>query len=293
MWSYINGNYKVEILDDGTKIRYDDDVVPEPEFPESIDIKITNKCDGACPHCHENSVPEGKEADPMYIYSKLNGLPQGIELAIGGGNPLTFIDSQGLPMFINSLKSLGFIPNVTINAKHLKDIDGVALYAMGISYNPDYHEAMQKFQDEVDFQIVVHMIIGIDTIRDFDRCRKDFDRILLLGYKTVGRGKECWDNYSVTIQHNIDEFAEGIASLKGNIIAFDNLALEQLDMRRHFTASYWDEHYMGNDGQFTMYIDFVDKVYATSSRSDTKYYIGDKNIKEMFAHIKEESKCGV
>ncbi len=43
---YQNGNYIMRILEDGTKIRLSDN--PIPEYPESIDVKITNKCDGGC-----------------------------------------------------------------------------------------------------------------------------------------------------------------------------------------------------------------------------------------------------
>lgn len=52
---YINGNTLVTIYNDGTKIReYNKD--PQPEFPESIDLKITDYCDMGCPYCHESST---------------------------------------------------------------------------------------------------------------------------------------------------------------------------------------------------------------------------------------------
>lgn len=49
---YPNGNYTVHIYDDGTKIRENDLDFFAPEYPESMDIKITNSCDRMCPFCH-------------------------------------------------------------------------------------------------------------------------------------------------------------------------------------------------------------------------------------------------
>lgn len=41
---YRNGNYNVMIFEDGTKIRYNDLDCLIPEFPESMDMKISNFC---------------------------------------------------------------------------------------------------------------------------------------------------------------------------------------------------------------------------------------------------------
>lgn len=49
--SYRNGNYDVTIYDDGTKVRRteEDDFIPE--FPENIDVKITDNCQIGCQFC--------------------------------------------------------------------------------------------------------------------------------------------------------------------------------------------------------------------------------------------------
>lgn len=41
---YKNGNYEVMIFDDGTKIRYNNLDCLIPDFPESMDMKISNYC---------------------------------------------------------------------------------------------------------------------------------------------------------------------------------------------------------------------------------------------------------
>lgn len=50
--SYINGNVKVTLYTDGTKIQeWSDDELANPIFPNSMDIKITNFCDLNCKFC--------------------------------------------------------------------------------------------------------------------------------------------------------------------------------------------------------------------------------------------------
>lgn len=55
--SYKNGNYYVRInLADGTKIRENDLDNFRADFPESMDIKITNSCDMGCTFCLKPSA---------------------------------------------------------------------------------------------------------------------------------------------------------------------------------------------------------------------------------------------
>ena len=57
---YKNGNYRVIIMSDGTKIRaIQDGTIPNPDFPENMDVKITNYCDIGCSFCYENSTING------------------------------------------------------------------------------------------------------------------------------------------------------------------------------------------------------------------------------------------
>ena len=111
---YRNGNYKVRIFSDGTKVRFSKDDEFCPKFPESIDLKITNQCDLRCPMCHEKSTPMGKEGDLNHPF--LDTLVPGTELAIGGGNPL---EHRDLIPFLQKMKRKGIICNITVNQVHL------------------------------------------------------------------------------------------------------------------------------------------------------------------------------
>ena len=110
-----NGNYMMFIdLETGTKIRKNNLDCFIPEKPESMDIKITNKCDMGCAFCHENSTPDGLHGDILNLKFIETLLPY-TELALGGGNPLTHPD---LIPFLEKCKALKLIPSMTINQVH-------------------------------------------------------------------------------------------------------------------------------------------------------------------------------
>ena len=60
---YKNGNYTVFLYTDGTKEKITEEEYFKAEFPDSIDLKITNYCDANCPMCHEKSTRNGKHGN--------------------------------------------------------------------------------------------------------------------------------------------------------------------------------------------------------------------------------------
>jgi hypothetical protein len=128
------------------------------------------------------------------------------------------------------------------------------------------------------------LIAGVHTIADLARCRESFERILVLGYKEVGRGVTYFDN---VVRHSLVEWRQRIGEFLGErLLVFDNLAVQQLDVSRFFTPEHWSEMYMGDDGEFTMYLDLVKREYAESSRSAERHSIDDLTVPQMFARIR-------
>lgn len=72
------------------------------------------------------------------------------------------------------------------------------------------------------------------------------------------------------------------------VVSFDNLAVCQLDVKRLMTDKEWKEFYMGNDGQFTMYIDLVKREFAKSSTATERYPLLE-DIKPMFKKVRREA----
>ena len=281
-----NGNYWFSLYKDGTKIRYTQDDYFKSEFPESLDMKITNYCDLGCPYCHENSSIKGKHADAKDIINVLSCLPGGIELAIGGGNPLAY---PNLIELCDVLNCMGFIPNITVNSKHLFDLEYFTLvkeliakkliYGLGISYD-------KKCSKPFDYSnAVCHLIAGIHTIEDIKKALDMYKKILILGYKSFRKGHEYYENNFLQILNNIEEIRDELPNLLDTnigVILFDNLGIKQLDVKSAISKYDYEEFYMGDDGDYTMYYDAVNKEFAKSSVSQDRKKSKDMSILEFF-----------
>ena len=70
------------------------------------------------------------------------------------------------------------------------------------------------------------------------------------------------------------------------VVSFDNLAIEQLEVKRLVKDDEWEEFYMGDDGNFTYYIDMVERKFAQSSTTpfDKRHDLLD-SVDEMFKII--------
>jgi len=254
----INGNYLVTILSDGTKIRKTNQKAFIPSFPESIDLKITDKCKRNCPWCHEASSVTGKHASPKFIYSYLKDLPPGVELAIGGGD---VFEHPKFNEIITSLNNMGFICNTTVSLESFERYE-VPLEVHGIGISHD------KKVETNNPNVVNHVIAGFITFTSIIDLLKAGEKVLILGYKIFGRGKEY---YNDTIRKNIRELNTNlnlVLETNSGTLSFDNLAITQLNLQKHLTNEEWDKFYMGDDGQYTMYVDAVNQKYGKSSTSN-------------------------
>lgn len=296
--SYQNGNYTVTIHSDGTKVR-EYDGTPVPTFPESMDVKITNFCDAGCKYCHEKSTTEGKHGDILGAgLEVVSDLPRGTELAIGGGNPL---DHPDLHHWLSNLHRYGLVPNMTVNALHLNShatqlvniVEQGLIYGLGLSYQPGFVDDLIDWSNWYE-HTVVHMIMGVHTVQQLQELIDHPDRtrplkVLLLGYKQFGRGKAFYQVRPEKVEVCLYEWVRKIHKFfkSGAVLSFDNLGIEQLDLKRFFSKEKWQQFYMGDDGKFTMYMDLVRQEFALSSTSADKKPIGDKDIVEMFKEIRD------
>ncbi len=289
---YQNGNYTVTIdTQTGTKIRENDLDFFRADFPESMDIKITNRCDMGCPQCHENSTKDGLHGDIM-SEGFIDRLHPYTELAIGGGNPLEHPD---LVPFLEKCKSLKLIPSMTVNQFHfmknqsfLKSlVDQHLIYGLGISLThitEEFVETVKEFPNAV-----IHVINGIVHPTQLESIANNGFKILILGYKEFRRGEVMYQHQSVAIeqlkQMLYDRLPEIIKDGWFEVVSFDNLAIKQLDAQRLMSAEDWEQFYMGDDGSATMYVDMVNREFAKSSTSTERYPLED-DIITMFEKIR-------
>lgn len=266
---YRNGNYNVAIFDDGTKIRYNDLDCLIPEFPESMDMKISNYCPFGCPMCHEKSSEDGEYGKILH-HPFIKTLHSGTELALGGGAVTYHPD---LIPFLEELKEQGVLPSITINQREWEEtkidylINNQLIYGLGVSFTNVDDEVWDKILSYPN--AVVHLIAGYHSRDVFEYFANKGAKILILGYKNWGRGEDYFKNYSNQITVRIRELREILPTLftKCKIVSFDNLSIKQLDIRTVIGEEKWKEFYMGDDGQYTMYVDMVKQECAKSSTS--------------------------
>lgn len=288
--TYANGNTVVMLFSDGTKIRYvPDNEKPMPIRPESIDLKVTDWCDMGCKFCHEGSKPDGKHGD--LSAPVLDSIRPGTELAIGGGNPLShpFIES-----FLIRMRDRGVICNMTLNWKHfdadysrvVNFIQRGLIHGLGVSMNELIpHNVVTRLMCHPN--IVVHTIAGVAPQGVYEILSNKDLNLLILGYKTFGRGVFYRQENSIVAHY--EWLKDHVMDLmpRFRTVAFDNLALEQLEIKSKLTPEVWKQFYMGDDGAFTMYIDLVDGAFAKSSVSQ-RYPIDTISLCDMFAKVRKE-----
>ncbi len=288
--SYKNGDTEVSIYTDGTKVRTGDG---DSLFPESMDVKITDYCDAGCRWCHEDSTVKGKHGGLEMVVNIYKKLPKGVEIAIGGGNPLSH------PMFdefVQELSINGTICNVTVNELHwtretIKRIESLISkgYLKGVGYSYSKNPLDWDYENAC-----THVIIGLTSFNELDTIiKKNIGKVLLLGYKNFRRGENFKQKHEGVVAENISSWYRNLfTAAREAKLSFDNLGISQLNPKRIFkNESDYDLFYMGDDGTRTMYIDAVKGEYAYSS---TGIYRGQLNddIFSIFENVKKIKNFG-
>lgn len=287
---YINGTYLVKHYSDGTKILEDPSEKFIAEFPDNLDVKITSFCNVGCSFCYEDSNTSGKHCNSDLLLSKLSKLPKGIEITLGGGDPLSH------PEILKIIKGLAIdqekLVSLTVNQTSIKkdlilNCINSGLRAIGISPKKDNYDFIDF---DLGIPVVYHFILGIHPIEQIEKYLEKGKKVLILGYKSIGRGKNSTPP--------LDLWKSGIRRLKFKLtwnkeypnagISFDNLAIRQLNLQTSFTTYEWDRFYLGDDGSCSMYIDAVEGTYSESSTvskiSRTSWI--DLEILDYFKHAK-------
>ena len=299
---YHNGNYEVLLnKKTGTKIKFNKENSLIPDTIDNFDYKITQYCENNCPYCFESSSIEGKHGDIMH-QKFINTLHPYTEIAIGGGNPLSHPD---LIPFLKKCKKLNLIPSITVNQIDFEKsqelikqlVNEELIYGIGVSLvdaTDNFISLISQYSNAV-----IHIINGVVTEEQINKLSNHNLKILILGYKEVGRGKSLYNSESANrIIENRKSMLKNSLSymLKGgtfNVISFDNRAIKQLDVKSLITQEQWDTFFMGDDGidgdytSTSMFIDGVKQEFTINSCCDKRFPLMN-NIKSMFKKIQEE-----
>lgn len=297
---YRNGNYKVTLFEDGTKVRENDLDYFEADFPESMDLKICDRCDMGCPMCHENSTPNGKLGDIMHL-KFIENLHPYTELAIGGGNPL---EHPSLVPFLEKCKKLQLVPSMTVHQKHFYEyrtfikslVEHRLIYGVGISVTneeptDEFIQTVQQFPNAV-----LHIINGYTPFSTIEKLKHKNLKVLILGYKQFRRGANLFEQEADNIISASETLKTMLPTLIKDkwfsVISFDNLAISQLEVQSVMTPEAWSQFYMGDDGQdgemtsASMYVDAVKQEFARNSCSTNRYSPLLDSAEEMYQYLK-------
>lgn len=302
---YINGNHRVRLYSDGTKVK--ETIDPAAEYftydvPENADIKITDKCFLGCQYCHEGSTAGGRHGNLKALESLIGSLRPGMEMAVGGGDAFTHPDFL---WFMRQLKDQGVVANVTINQRQLlqhrdtMDIlrsEGL-VHGIGISLTDSDDWPTFRYIDELGDNVVLHTIAGVLEARDVHALENR--KVLILGYKDLRRGHELLERDCGSIRANIEWLRGYLPRLAEmcRCISFDCLGIEQLDPKSmlHMSDLDYASRFQGSDTDVfdaygnitcaTMYIDVPNMQVARMSTAplDQRYnFTPDDTIETLF-----------
>ncbi len=286
---YRNGTYFVSIYNDGTKVRMAPDDVFIPDFAENVDVQTSNRCNNNCSFCYAGCTPDGSFGK-LLGWRFLESLHPYTEMALNLNFPVQddFID------FLKYLKTKKVIANITVNQNHFEQHEPYIkslyeqdlIHGLGVSLVKPTVDFINKIKCYPD--AVIHVINGIVTPWQLDRMSNNGLKLLILGYKDIGRGVDYKSDHSDKIETNQRYISNHIEELikKFKVISFDNLALEQINVKRLLSDEQWEEFYMGDDGTVTFFINLVDGYFAANSLSSIHYPIGEKSMDEMFKIIR-------
>ena len=298
---YHNGNAFIEInKKNGTSIRTIlTDEEYKPLFPENIDMTISEHCINGCKFCYANCTPQGKEADiTKYLDDKtsfLYSLHPGTELALNGNEPL----HPDLKLLLEFCKERDVLANLTVNENtlllHKDELDNYLSQGLihGIGISPTKYS-----KDLIDFckehpTAVIHTIAGITTQSQFNKLKNNNLKILILGYKNFSRRIDYENIVGEKIHKNIQKLGQ---ELKDNnffssfqVVSFDNLGVEQLNIKTILNKEEWGTFYRGDDGKHTLYIDLVNETFAKNSIQPKENHLPiKKTAEEMLKIVREQ-----
>ena len=287
---YKNGNLTTTLWSDGTRERFTMDDEFKPAFAENVDVHTSNRCDNGCAMCYANCTKDG-EFGKLSGWHFLDTLHKGTEMALNLNFPMA---DDFMDLLVN-LKNKGIVTNVTINQNHFMKYGDVIeqmyreglIYAIGVSLTtptPQFIEQIKKYPNAV-----IHVINGLFTEAQYEMLKDNGLKVLILGYKDVGRGVEYHKTENPYIDKNQKWLYNNLKDMVKHfkVLSFDNLSLNQLEVRRLMTDEEWDEFYGGDDGTFTFFINLVEGYFSKNSLSEVKYPIGDLSMDKMFKIIVE------
>lgn len=273
---------------DGTKLRLPKgkEAVHYSDYPELLDVKITDKCSMNCKFCYQGSTENGKEMDhirKLYQYVNIIAELQPLEVAIGGGEPMEY---GPIWSFVHSLKEKGIVVNMTTRRLDLlasksdvwSCLSGVGYSTESVTLAKRGLDVIKKaYPDDYRKKLVIHLAVGTMPLTSIVEIMKwaktEYIEVLLLDYKTDGRGS----SFTPYDYHAL------VTCLQSNFMSGHYWDGPKLGIDTPLAAKFGDEFqnslkvhpklFSKREGAFSMYLDLVEGTFAQASYGHEKYPI--------------------
>lgn len=308
----------------GNKVRFTFDLDAKPytkaTVPELVDLNITEYCNLNCPWCYKAAESTGKHAVTQNVTNYLDTLNQiGVfEIALGGGEPTTHPDFDKIisrfeyhkknrikhirisfstysTEWLGNKKIVDAVKNnvagIGVSVHTLNDIKKVEHIAQVIREGT---KNCDRFYDRQNVagkpQIMAQHVFGTRPLNEvmsiLDYCQNNYLPILLLGYKTTGRGSNNEEiDYRKAYPEEYKDFVKMLSGFYG-VISVDTLFVNKYkDLLDRISVSRLT--YTEEEGKFSCYIDAVNDTIAASSFSEDKIQL-DKYDKSSWISDREK-----
>lgn len=298
---------------DGSKMRWSKTPYEKSSAPELVDVKITDFCGYGCKFCYQGSTKAGAHAPLPRIEAIFEHLASmGVfEVAIGGGEPAHHPEFDKIVRAAAraglTLNFTAFGSDWTKNAPLVDALfseDGEAT-ARGIGVS--VHSArdlvkLDRIRDGLSAagvkpwraNLISQSVIGATpmkaTMALAKQCMEDGKPLLLLGYKTTGRGASFTPRMPadsdirdllLQAQSHIEQQRQ-VSSYDGFHLSVDTAFL---DAYGHVLDDVGIPQALRSspEGKFSMYIDAVENTCGPSSYCDPAMMAQISDIKAQFA----------
>lgn len=191
----------------GMKFRWSETPYEKASRPELVDVKITDRCAHGCAFCYQGSTPDGEDAPLDRVKQIIDTLAEAgvFEMAIGGGEPTEHPDFAEILLYA---AAKGVTPNFTTFSDAwagdeaivaaIKQVgrkrDGIGI---GVSVLSEKDIAkLEAVRDAVGdrAQVIGQTVVGVAPVAVTSRLVRAIaesgNSVLLLGYKSTGRGED-------------------------------------------------------------------------------------------------------
>jgi organic radical activating enzyme len=230
------------------------------DYPEFYDIKITNKCDGKCPYCYQNSLPTGDDhiitERIMKFFDGMNENQKPFQIAYGGGEPTM---SRNFTSVMRETYKRGIIPNYTTNgqfvgtSKEKEILETTKKYCGGVAISTHAHlywqgaiRPLKKTGVKVNLHVIISDKESVDRFLNiYKHWKGTIDHFVLLPFEKMGRASNS--KTKIAFKYLAD-------SLKGTEedIAFGAKFYNFLVKNKKFKVSLYEPESMSSYIDFTL-----------------------------------------